>query len=448
MRVGRAVVPLPPANIDGEPAHQLATNDVGTGDQPAGPPPPAPRLKLVVKKPEAREVRAVAHGPATTRTSRTGRVVKPPTSFAPAPATSTGKRKPGFRKKEANIVCVHCGRGSSPGSNQIVFCDGCNATWHQKCSDPPIPDEVIEVRDKEWFCTKCKPVRRPSTKVQSSKAPGKKKTKAAPASSKIQHQPRQAPGLDVGGNQFTTDEKRGYLAALSHAQLVELVVKIAAQNPTVAIFPANLGNLPASQFAGQPTTDADTTIGTTSISGPASTANSKKRSRAASATAAEDESGAAPARPTKRSRTISAPAKPITTTTTTITATKPKAAATSQKTSASTRRSASAKPSGTTTSSTSRPQSASAEPGLSRVSSPEESDLETDEDDFDEIEDHRLYPRPGNGFATSTDPADLNILAEDPESQTFSHRLHGPAKQAKQATQTTKQAKITKKQAS
>lgn len=164
-------------------------------------------------------------------------------------------------------------------------------------------------------------------------------------------------------------------------------------------------------------------------------ASSKKRGRAQSAAAADDESGAAPARPTKRSRTISAPAKPTITNTTT---TKVKAAAPSRKTSAPTHRSASAKSSGAASSSTSRMRSASAEPDLSRVSSPEESELETDEDEFDEIEDHRLYPRPGNGFSTSSDPAELNILAEDPESQTFSHRLHGPAKQ-------TKQAKITKK---
>lgn len=392
-----------------------------------------PRLKLVVKKVDTREVRAVAPGPATTHTSRTGRVVKPPTSFAPAPTPAAGKRKPGFRKKEANILCVHCGRGSSPNSNQIVFCDGCNATWHQKCSDPPIPDEVIEVRDKEWFCASCKPVQPPSTKKQPSKAAGKKKTTTEKSAPKVQHQPRQTPGLDVGGNQFTTNEQRGYLAALSHAQLVELVVNIAAQNPSVAIFPANVKDLAASQFAGQQASSVNTTTGTSSVPGPASTASSKKRGRAVSAAAADDESEAAPACPTKRSRTISAPAKP-----TIITTTKVKSAASPHKTSASARHSASTKSSGTAPSSTARLQSVSAEPGLSRVSSPEESELETDEDDFDEIDDHRLYPRPGNGFSTSSDPADLNILAEDPESMTFSHRLHGPAKQVKQVKNTNK----------
>lgn len=438
MRMGRALVPLPTTALSTEPDHRLAAGDAGMGGQPTSSPPTVRRLKLVIKQAAPQEVRAVAPGPATTRTSRTGRVVKPPTSFAPAPATTAGKRKPGFRKKEANIVCVHCGRGNSPSSNQIVFCDGCNATWHQKCSDPPIPDDVIEVRDMEWFCNSCKPAQRSSTKAQSSKTAGKKRTDTQKPAPKVQSQPQLAPGLDAGGNQFTTHEQRGYLAALSHAQLVELVVNIAAQNPTVAIFPANLRDLPTSQFADLQASSVNTTTGSSSAPGPVSTVNSKKRGRAQSAAAADDESGAAAARPAKRLRTISAPAKPTTTNTTT---TKVKAADPSRKTSASTRRSAPAKSPGAASSSTSRLQSVSAEPDLSRVSSPEESELETDEDDFDEIEDHRLYPRPGNGFTPPSDPADLNILAEDPESQTFSHRLHGPAKQ-------TKQAKVTKRKAS
>jgi hypothetical protein len=38
-------------------------------------------------------------------------------------------------------------------------------------------------------------------------------------------------------------------------------------------------------------------------------------------------------------------------------------------------------------------------------------------------EGYRKYPRAGHGFALSREPADLDILKEDPESKTFSHVL-------------------------
>lgn len=439
MRLARAIAPRPCTDITTEQDHELAPGNVGMGQPPHGPP-PAPRLKLVFKQVQStREVHpaaAAAAAPASfssalTHTSRTGRVVKAPTAFAPASAAATGKRKPGPRRKAANIVCVRCGRGNSPSSNQIVFCDGCNTTWHQMCHDPPIPGEVIEVKDKEWLCATCKPAPRPSTKAQSIKNAGRKAKAVQKAAPKVQRQPPRAPGLDVGGSQFTTHEQRAYLAAQSHAQLVGLVVRIAARNPDVPIFPVNLKELPASKFADQSTAQI-TTASSFSAPGPTST-NSNKRGRAVSATA-DDESEAGLARPSKRARTISDPAKPTTTeTTTTLTAASP-----SRKLSAPTGRPASTKSTKTATSSASRLQSASAEPDLSRVSSPEESELETDEYDFEEIEDHRLYPRSGNGFTLSSDPADLSILDEDPESQTFSHRLHGPAKAAKHAKATEK----------
>lgn len=37
----------------------------------------------------------------------------------------------------------------------IVFCDGCNTPWHQHCHDPPIGSEVVQVQEKEWFCSAC-----------------------------------------------------------------------------------------------------------------------------------------------------------------------------------------------------------------------------------------------------------------------------------------------------
>lgn len=48
------------------------------------------------------------------------------------------------------------------------------------------------------------------------------------------------------------------------------------------------------------------------------------------------------------------------------------------------------------------------------------------EDDY--IPEHRLYPKPGNGFRLPPDSVDLDILLEDSGCRTFSHALHGSAK--------------------
>ncbi|PYH88223.1 hypothetical protein BO71DRAFT_435971 [Aspergillus ellipticus CBS 707.79] len=50
------------------------------------------------------------------------------------------------------------------------------------------------------------------------------------------------------------------------------------------------------------------------------------------------------------------------------------------------------------------------------------------EDDSEyEFQEHRLYPRAGNGFRLSLNVNDLDILGEDPACPTFSYSLHGPA---------------------
>ncbi|OKL62968.1 hypothetical protein UA08_01566 [Talaromyces atroroseus] len=54
----------------------------------------------------------------------------------------------------------------------------------------------------------------------------------------------------------------------------------------------------------------------------------------------------------------------------------------------------------------------------------------TEEDSDDsgseyEVEEHRLYPRPGNGFCLPPDEEDLDMLLDDPACSTFSYALHG-----------------------
>ena len=48
----------------------------------------------------------------------------------------------------------------------------------------------------------------------------------------------------------------------------------------------------------------------------------------------------------------------------------------------------------------------------------------SDEDSEYEFQEHRLYPRAGNGVRLSTNQEDLDILQEDPACTTFSYALH------------------------
>lgn len=62
-------------------------------------------------------------------------------------------------------------------------------------------------------------------------------------------------------------------------------------------------------------------------------------------------------------------------------------------------------------------------------------DESSDESEYEEVEDHRLYPRVGNGFRLSLNTDDLDILQEDPACPTFSYALHGPAKARAEANE-------------
>lgn len=206
-----------------------------------------------------------------TRTSRSGRALKAPAMYEPGTAASRkGKRA---TKKEANITCVKCHRGSSPSNNMIVFCDGCNETWHQKCHDPVIDDHVVQVADAEWRCHKCKPAQEPATAPQKAntpvpqkiKVPATQKGKAtAPQKGKAPNpQKKMAPALQkrvrkpfahprlgragvpprfCKGEEYSIDARRAYLSQLSHAELVELAVNVSIENSHVAMFPRDMGN--------------------------------------------------------------------------------------------------------------------------------------------------------------------------------------------------------------
>ncbi len=133
-------------------------------------------------------------------TSNIPRTDTPPT----AKKAKLKRRKPG----EA-AVCINCGRGHSPNSNQIVFCDGCNTPWHQYCHDRPITPSVIQFEEKEWICSEC-------------------------------HTAREEKGHLAGKvplpHGMTLAEKRSYLQTLEKPELVSLLLHASTLHETLPIF--------------------------------------------------------------------------------------------------------------------------------------------------------------------------------------------------------------------
>ena len=94
--------------------------------------------------------------------TKSGRSVQKPTAFVPPPPpspTTTKKRKISTGRNLENAKCKVCMRGTSPQSNMIVFCDGCNTPYHMYCHHPPIDKAVVEELEKEWYCRQCEKVR-------------------------------------------------------------------------------------------------------------------------------------------------------------------------------------------------------------------------------------------------------------------------------------------------
>ncbi|WEW55020.1 hypothetical protein PRK78_000447 [Emydomyces testavorans] len=310
----------------------------------------------------------------TTQT-KSGRQIHRPTVFAPqqnsASTSATGptvspagaadgqsppRKKRRVRKgKEVNITCERCERGYSPSSNPIVFCDDCNGAWHQFCHDPPIGIDVVKVKESEWFCSECRPVKvSASTEaIANSTEGGMAVTTTAYDNSFLE-----AHNL-VGGSDFTYAEKLGYLSRLSHAALVHLLVQISDSDPDLPLFPSNLKDLHPSTFI------------------PSST--SKPSNQTINPLSQED--------PTQTTPSSSAPSH-------------------------------------TTSQPTTDPENQPAPCNSAPVAAPAPS---YDSDD-EYIPEHRLYPRPGNGFRLPPDSVDLDMLLEDASCPTFSHALHGPAK--------------------
>jgi hypothetical protein len=87
--------------------------------------------------------------------TQSGRQVVKPTQFVPAAYEQSSKRRAPSKRAQEQALCKRCGRGHSPQSNMIVFCDGCNLGWHQMCHDPAVSDEAVKDESSPWFCADC-----------------------------------------------------------------------------------------------------------------------------------------------------------------------------------------------------------------------------------------------------------------------------------------------------
>lgn len=91
----------------------------------------------------------------TPTTTKSGRQVLKPDTYDPAAEDNAKKRNRLGTRTTEQALCKRCTRMHSPATNQMVFCDGCNDPYHQRCHEPWIEDEVVKDPDVKWFCVVC-----------------------------------------------------------------------------------------------------------------------------------------------------------------------------------------------------------------------------------------------------------------------------------------------------
>ncbi|TAQ83466.1 hypothetical protein B7494_g8210 [Chlorociboria aeruginascens] len=156
------------------------------------------------------------------RVTQSGRAVNKPAQFIPAISEGSARKRVLSKRSQDQALCKRCGRGHSPQSNMIVFCDGCNLGWHQMCHDPNVSDEEVQDEVSPWFCSDC-------AKKRGIKSVNVEQTK----------------GVSWQGR--SVEHKREYLSSLPHSQLVNLLLQATILHPNLPIYPlaSNTTNIQA-----------------------------------------------------------------------------------------------------------------------------------------------------------------------------------------------------------
>ncbi len=177
------------------------------------------------------------YAPQDTQT-RSGRHTQRPTTFVPPDSPSNKKPRLGesasvnadklsikrkvYKGKEQSALCEHCLRGYGPLQNAIVFCDGCNRCWHQKCHDPMIPRKLVLDPSSEWFCTDCVAV--------------KEKAKEAVRIRKIQRPSVAAEELTAAPPSSADTTRKEYFTSLAKEKLVDLLMQASTLAPHLPLW--------------------------------------------------------------------------------------------------------------------------------------------------------------------------------------------------------------------
>ncbi|EPY50830.1 PHD finger containing protein Phf2 [Schizosaccharomyces cryophilus OY26] len=145
--------------------------------------------------------------------TKSGRKVHRPNHFDPLVKLPTRKRGPGRRPTIAlTMKCCICQRLQSPPTNRIVFCDGCNAPFHQLCHEPNIPDSLLDSPNGEWFCNAC---------------------------SQRKHQKPLIVGSTAKELSLSLEEKRSYLFSLPTSHLVDILLMCEQAHPELPTLSPN-----------------------------------------------------------------------------------------------------------------------------------------------------------------------------------------------------------------
>ncbi|CCC06801.1 hypothetical protein SMACR_00831 [Sordaria macrospora] len=172
--------------------------------------------------------------------TKSGRQVLKPTTYNPATVDAANKKHRGTNssthghygkhRTAEQALCKKCTRLHSPASNPMVFCDGCNEGWHQRCHDPVIPTEVIRDQTKGWVCAVC-------VGKRGRHLVGKKQQKRELEQQQQQQQQGQPKATKESWADKPPQQKRAYLSTLPPQELVGLLMLALEVKPDLPIFP-------------------------------------------------------------------------------------------------------------------------------------------------------------------------------------------------------------------